>query len=87
MKISVAIILIAVLAIAISGLLLACRNVDSSAYTTGLERYDLSASEVSTLETKAKAGDQRAAKKLMLYYGYVRRDNEAFEQWRKIAEP
>jgi hypothetical protein len=68
-------------------MLVGCRNSNPTAYTTGLERYDLSDSEVSKLEPRAKAGDRKAAKKLMLYYGYVRRDNEAFEQWRKLAEP
>lgn len=65
----------------------ACRNLDSTVYTTGLDQFDLTAEDVFLLEPKALAGDRKAAQKLMFYYGHVKGDMEKFERWKKIAQP
>jgi len=63
-----------------------CNNGSVSSYTTGLERYDLTDSEIANLKPKAEAGDEKSATKLMFYYGLVKRDQVESEHWRKIAE-
>ena len=63
-----------------------CNDMHTPDYTTGLEQFDLSPEKLESLTIKAQAGDRSSARKLMLYYGYVKNDMSSFKRWKKIVD-
>ena len=55
-------------------------------YSTGLGRYNISATELTSVRRRASNGDRTAARHLMLYYTLVRYSPAEAELWRAIAE-